>query len=653
MDPTSSYGPLINTVLGALGGLGGGAALGGPLTGLLGGNATAGNVTASAIGGILIPLIAGFFRSPRRDPGFMTSTKAPPQPVRRCHIWRSDTMPRLFAVQALLLLGALACSDGSGPPNDGRPVIATMTPNSWPAGGGAIGVAISGSNFGEGSVVTLDGVDHSTPIAVPNSVEFGLDNAAVMTPRNIAVRVRNAEGLVSAPVTFVVANGAVPFSVDSVTPIIPELAPAQQVIAWLSQAALPSSVTPSSVRVSDNHGDVAATPTYDAATRTIRVGPFAPGANYEIGFTSSTLSADGTTGLLYQQPRTFFVSPGAIITVATGDMPSLTLGAAGTPTLYYRALVSAPPSVTGLSVLTCPGPCLPPTAWQPPVTVDAGFTGLYASSVAGPGAGQVGVAYEGGLAGALRFAAFGGSTASVAASGTWSALTVMASGRYHLVYTANGDLQHLTCPSSCTTATWEGGTVDAAGNAGSYSAIVVDGAGRVHVAYRAEDGPLLRYAACVSPCVPSNWTTGTIGPNGNNPVGMSLISTSTGLALSYYDAASGAIRFGSCASSCEQAAQWTFVEASNVGLGTFGSYWTSLAQAPSGELVIAFQPFYGGLRLAACTSGCASGNWSVTEVSALQLFGTFSSYPSMKIDAAGKRHVVWPAQDNLLRYGVF
>lgn len=64
LNKARSYGPLINTVLGALGGLGGGAALGGPLAGLLGGNATAGNVTASAIGGLLIPLIAGFFKKP-------------------------------------------------------------------------------------------------------------------------------------------------------------------------------------------------------------------------------------------------------------------------------------------------------------------------------------------------------------------------------------------------------------------------------------------------------------------------------------------------------------------------------------------------------------------------------------------------------------
>ncbi len=64
LNKARSYGPLINTILGVLGGLGGGAALGGPLAGMLGGNPTAGNVTASAIGGILVPLIAGFLKKP-------------------------------------------------------------------------------------------------------------------------------------------------------------------------------------------------------------------------------------------------------------------------------------------------------------------------------------------------------------------------------------------------------------------------------------------------------------------------------------------------------------------------------------------------------------------------------------------------------------
>jgi len=50
-------GPVLNTILGALGGLAGGQ-LGGDALG----GTTAANIGASAIGGILLPLIASFFK---------------------------------------------------------------------------------------------------------------------------------------------------------------------------------------------------------------------------------------------------------------------------------------------------------------------------------------------------------------------------------------------------------------------------------------------------------------------------------------------------------------------------------------------------------------------------------------------------------------
>lgn len=62
LNKAKSLGPLLNTILGAVGGLGGGALLGGPLAGMMGGNATAGNVTASGIVGLLLPLIGGMLK---------------------------------------------------------------------------------------------------------------------------------------------------------------------------------------------------------------------------------------------------------------------------------------------------------------------------------------------------------------------------------------------------------------------------------------------------------------------------------------------------------------------------------------------------------------------------------------------------------------
>ena len=62
LNKAKSLGPLLNTILGAVGGAGGGALLGGPLAGMMGGNAMAGNVTASAVVGLLLPLIGGMLK---------------------------------------------------------------------------------------------------------------------------------------------------------------------------------------------------------------------------------------------------------------------------------------------------------------------------------------------------------------------------------------------------------------------------------------------------------------------------------------------------------------------------------------------------------------------------------------------------------------
>jgi hypothetical protein len=61
LNKAKSLGPVVNTVLGALGGLGGGQLLGGSLAGMLG-NATAGSATASGLVGLLLPLIVSMFK---------------------------------------------------------------------------------------------------------------------------------------------------------------------------------------------------------------------------------------------------------------------------------------------------------------------------------------------------------------------------------------------------------------------------------------------------------------------------------------------------------------------------------------------------------------------------------------------------------------
>lgn len=61
LNKAKSLGPLLNTILGAVGGIGGGQVLGGTLTDMLG-NATAGNAVASGVVGLLLPLIGGMLK---------------------------------------------------------------------------------------------------------------------------------------------------------------------------------------------------------------------------------------------------------------------------------------------------------------------------------------------------------------------------------------------------------------------------------------------------------------------------------------------------------------------------------------------------------------------------------------------------------------
>lgn len=61
LNKARSLGPMLNTLLGAVGGIGGGQLLGGTVSNMFG-NATAGNIAASAVVGLLLPLIGGMLK---------------------------------------------------------------------------------------------------------------------------------------------------------------------------------------------------------------------------------------------------------------------------------------------------------------------------------------------------------------------------------------------------------------------------------------------------------------------------------------------------------------------------------------------------------------------------------------------------------------
>jgi len=61
VNKTRNLGPLLNTILGVVGGVGGGQLAGGTLGGLVGGG-TLGTVSSSGVLGLLLPLIVSFFK---------------------------------------------------------------------------------------------------------------------------------------------------------------------------------------------------------------------------------------------------------------------------------------------------------------------------------------------------------------------------------------------------------------------------------------------------------------------------------------------------------------------------------------------------------------------------------------------------------------
>ena len=61
INKARSLSPVLNTVLGAIGGLGGGQLLGGPIGNMLG-SGTVGNIGASGVVGLLLPLVVSYFQ---------------------------------------------------------------------------------------------------------------------------------------------------------------------------------------------------------------------------------------------------------------------------------------------------------------------------------------------------------------------------------------------------------------------------------------------------------------------------------------------------------------------------------------------------------------------------------------------------------------
>jgi hypothetical protein len=105
--------------------------------------------------------------------------------------------------------------DASGPMVYG--VLAnTLSPSSAAAGGADFVLAVSGSYFENGAVVTWDGIDRPTTFISTTSLTAQIGAADIATGKNVPVRVRNPGGLTSNILSFTV-NNPVP-SLTSISP---------------------------------------------------------------------------------------------------------------------------------------------------------------------------------------------------------------------------------------------------------------------------------------------------------------------------------------------------------------------------------------------------------------------------------------------------
>jgi hypothetical protein len=124
------------------------------------------------------------------------------------------------------------------------------------------------------------------------------------------------------------------------------------------------------------------------------------------------------------------------------------------------------------------------------------------------------------------------------------------------------------------------------------------------------------------------------------------------LHVTYEDQTNGAVKYATCATSCELATNWAssvvaLVATPNAGVGF---YRPSLALGPGDRLEVAFANLLTGHHEGAtCAAACTgAGAWIVYPVS-LQGPGLFR-LTSLAVDGGGTRHLTWTDDFGSLKY---
>lgn len=529
------------------------------------------------------------------------------------------------------------------------PVILSLSPQRRLPGSDPFYLVVNGDRFADSAKVLWNDAPRPTTFDSPSRLVAFIGAADVASSDMATVQVVNPNGGRSGIVPFIIALSAVPFRIDSNVPHTgTDGSPGSFALVYFNEPLDPASLNDTSLEVLENGVSVGGKAHYDAATRSLRLDvPLALLRSY-MGRVSNEIRSISGGGLDAIHWWNFTTALGTIVDFGPGDFGTLALGISGAPQIAYRG-------PGGLLIRQCTGDCTSFGQWTTS-TIDP-IAGLYPSLIVDRH-GRSHIAYQDFGNDAAKYAVVGGGSVIVQAGG-YGAFPAIAADSFehlHLAYFASGpgDLRVAICALPCTTATkWIPTTVDSAGNVGVWSTIAVDPTHRVHIVYVEDSAGDLRYATCAGPCSTPNFVLGAIDTVGRVGVGASLVVGSNGAVhIGYLDVTNGAVKYATCATACEQMSNWSNVAVAKVADPPWnpGFYYVGLGVSTTGQLDMAFANLRDNrVDGASCSSACTmAGGWTTRTLS-LRGLG-YGRYMSLRVDAAGLRHVAWTDWMSNLQY---
>ncbi|MCX6128748.1 MAG: collagen-like protein [Proteobacteria bacterium] len=309
-----------------------------------------------------------------------------------------------------------------------------------------------------------------------------------------------------------------------------------------------------------------------------------------------------------------------------------------------------------LKYSTCAGNCNIAANWSNEVIDSNGNVGLYTSLAYVSGA--LHISYYDATNQDLKYASCASNCKNPA---NWTKITLDSPGnvgQYTSIVNNSGtleiayydattlDLKYASCAADCSSvANWKKATLDSVGNVGQFTSIGAD-KGKVSISYYDVTNQDLKFASCPGSCfVAANWTKITVDSTGNVGQFTSLVQSAGASHLAYYDVTNQDLKYASCASSCELAANWTPIAIDSTNnMGQYASMTLS-----NGTLNLAyFDATALDLKYASCAADCqTAANWAKVSIESTGTVGQFAAIT----ESAGTMNIVYYDASNLdLKY---